>query len=204
MTDVIDFYDRHPISELQVLDAVRRRRGALTEAPLTADDLFEFDQDHYGGLAAVDALARLAGIEARTRVLDICAGLGGPARFLAEARIEPAAREWQGGGVGANDPDLPVEPDQPREPGRAHGPAGVQLDGDHAAAAPGGQEAGGPPQAGADVEDTGAGVDAGQAGEGVDGGEAAVVILVELEQVIGGERNLGQRAAAPADCVEHL
>src|SRR6266850_4821698 len=48
--DVIDFYDRHPISESQVLAAVRRRRGLLTEAPLSADDLFEFDQDHYGGL----------------------------------------------------------------------------------------------------------------------------------------------------------
>ena len=81
--DVIDFYDRHPISEMQVLAAVRRRRGALTATPLTADDLFDFDQDHYGGLAAVDALARLAGIDAGTRVLDLCAGLAGPARFLA-------------------------------------------------------------------------------------------------------------------------
>jgi len=86
MTDVIDFYDRHPISEAEVLAAVRRRRGALADAPLTADDLFDFDQDHYGGLAAVDALARLGGIEARTRVLDLCAGLGGPARFLASRR----------------------------------------------------------------------------------------------------------------------
>jgi sarcosine/dimethylglycine N-methyltransferase len=84
--DVIDFYDRHPISEAQVLDAVRRRRGALSETPLTADDLFDFDQDHYGGLAAVDALARLAGIDARARVLDLCAGLAGPARFLASRR----------------------------------------------------------------------------------------------------------------------
>ncbi|HXD99338.1 MAG TPA: methyltransferase domain-containing protein [Candidatus Acidoferrum sp.] len=86
MTDVSDFYDRHPISEAQVLAALRRRRGALAGTPLTADDLFEFDQDHYGGLAAVDALARLAGIDARTRVLDLCAGLGGPARFLASRR----------------------------------------------------------------------------------------------------------------------
>jgi sarcosine/dimethylglycine N-methyltransferase len=86
MTDVIDFYDRHPISEGQVLAAVRRRRGALADGPLTADDLFDFDQDHYGGLAAVDALARLAGIDAHTRVLDLCAGLGGPARFLATRR----------------------------------------------------------------------------------------------------------------------
>jgi ubiquinone/menaquinone biosynthesis C-methylase UbiE len=86
MTDVIDFYDRHPISEAQVLAAVRRRRGALADAPLTADDLFDFDQDHYGGLAAVDTLARLGGIEAHARVLDLCAGLGGPARFLASRR----------------------------------------------------------------------------------------------------------------------
>jgi len=84
--DVIAFYDRHPISESQVLAAVRRRRGALAEAPLTADDLFDFDQDHYGGLAAVDALARLAGIGPGTRVLDVCAGLAGPARFLASRR----------------------------------------------------------------------------------------------------------------------
>jgi SAM-dependent methyltransferase len=80
---VIDFYDRHPISEQQVLDAVRRARGG---GPLAADDLFPFDQDHYGGLAAVDALARRAGIGERSRVLDICAGLGGPARFLASRR----------------------------------------------------------------------------------------------------------------------
>jgi SAM-dependent methyltransferase len=80
---VIDFYDDHPISEQQVLDAVRRVRGA---GALGADDLFPFDQDHYGGLGAVDALAQRAGSDAGTRVLDICAGLGGPARFLASRR----------------------------------------------------------------------------------------------------------------------
>src|SRR5439155_1155823 len=53
---IIDFYDRHPISEGQVLDAVRRARGSADA--LTADDLYPFDQDHYGGLGAVDALAR--------------------------------------------------------------------------------------------------------------------------------------------------
>jgi sarcosine/dimethylglycine N-methyltransferase len=84
--DVADFYDRHPISEAQVLAALARRRGGLAGAPLTADDLFEFDQDHYGGLAAVDTLARLAGVGPATRVLDLCAGLAGPARFLASRR----------------------------------------------------------------------------------------------------------------------
>jgi sarcosine/dimethylglycine N-methyltransferase len=83
--DIVDFYDRHPISEAQVLAALARRRG-LAAGPLTADDLFDFDQDHYGGLAAVDTLARLAGIGPSTRVLDLCAGLAGPARFLASRR----------------------------------------------------------------------------------------------------------------------
>jgi len=72
-TDVLDFYDRHPISEAQVRAALARRRG-VTDAVITAEDLFEFDQDHYGGLAAVDTLARLAGVSATTRVLDTESG----------------------------------------------------------------------------------------------------------------------------------
>lgn len=80
---VIDFYDRHPISEAQVLAAVAHRRGGVLTGALSAEDLFEFDQDHYGGLAAVATLAQRAGIGGASRVLDVCAGLGGPARFLA-------------------------------------------------------------------------------------------------------------------------
>jgi sarcosine/dimethylglycine N-methyltransferase len=82
IVSVSDLYDRHPINEAQVLAAVARRRGTGTAA-LRAPDLFDFDQDHYGGLAAVAALARKAGVASTTRVLDVCAGLGGPARFLA-------------------------------------------------------------------------------------------------------------------------
>jgi len=61
--------------------AARRGGGRLA-----AEDLFDFDQDHYGGVEAVDVLARRAGVEAASRVLDVCAGLGGPARFLASRR----------------------------------------------------------------------------------------------------------------------
>ena len=68
-----------------MLDAAARRRGGDLRG-LRAEDLFDFDQDHYGGLAAVDALARRAGVGAASRVLDVCAGLGGPARFLATRR----------------------------------------------------------------------------------------------------------------------
>jgi ubiquinone/menaquinone biosynthesis C-methylase UbiE len=80
---VREYYDEHPISEAHVLAALA---GQGLAGPVTADDLFEFDQDHYGGLAAVDALARRAGVGAASRVLDVCAGLGGPARFLASRR----------------------------------------------------------------------------------------------------------------------
>ncbi len=79
---VIDFYDHHPIDEDHVLSSVSLRRGTL--AGLRAEDLFDFDQDHYGGLAAVEALARRAAIATGQRVLDVCAGLGGPARVLAQ------------------------------------------------------------------------------------------------------------------------
>ena len=77
-----DYYDHHPINEARALEALSRPGLGRP----TADDLFEFDQDHYGGLAAVDALARRAGIGATSRVLDVCAGLGGPARFVADRR----------------------------------------------------------------------------------------------------------------------
>lgn len=78
---VVDFYSRHPISEDQIVDALRRRGKDLKR--LVPEDLYDFDQDHYGGLEAVEALGRRAGIDAASRVLDVCAGLAGPARFMA-------------------------------------------------------------------------------------------------------------------------
>lgn len=78
---VVDFYRRHPISEDQIVDALRRRGKDLKQ--LAPEDLYDFDQDHYGGLEAVEALGRRAGIDALSRVLDVCAGLAGPARFMA-------------------------------------------------------------------------------------------------------------------------
>jgi len=81
LPSVVDFYSRHPIGEGQILDALRRQGKDLDR--LQPEDLYELDQDHYGGLEAVDALARRARIDAASRVLDVCAGLAGPARFIA-------------------------------------------------------------------------------------------------------------------------
>ena len=79
---VVDFYDRHPINETQVLESARAQSGRAGR-PLEPEDLWSWDQDHYGGLGAVEMLARRAAIVPGMAVLDVCAGLGGPARFLA-------------------------------------------------------------------------------------------------------------------------
>ncbi len=53
---------------------------------LTPQDLAPLDQFHTRGLAATAELLELAGITAGLSVLDVGAGIGGPARFLAATR----------------------------------------------------------------------------------------------------------------------
>lgn len=77
----IDFYERHPISADIILGKLRAARGHLDD--VSPQELFAHDQDHYGALAANDALAERAKIGKGSRVADFCAGLGGPARYLA-------------------------------------------------------------------------------------------------------------------------
>jgi ubiquinone/menaquinone biosynthesis C-methylase UbiE len=78
---VVAFYNRHPISRDQILASLAAHRGQL--ARLAPEDLFPYDQDHYGGLEAVDALADCAAIGPGKQVADFRAGLAGPARYLA-------------------------------------------------------------------------------------------------------------------------
>lgn len=77
----IDFYERHPISSAIIVSKLNASRGHLNA--VAPEELFPHDQDHYGGLEANDVLAERAGIGKGTRVVDFCAGLGGPARYLA-------------------------------------------------------------------------------------------------------------------------
>jgi len=60
-------------------------RGIDDDAPLDVEDLTPFDQYHYHGTAAVDAAIAALGIGPQTRVLEVGAGIGGPARYLAAA-----------------------------------------------------------------------------------------------------------------------
>jgi sarcosine/dimethylglycine N-methyltransferase len=80
-TQLLYFYNRHPISRDIILAKLQASRGHLDN--LRPEELFPHDQDHYGGLKATDELARQAQIGLATRVADFCAGLGGTVRYLA-------------------------------------------------------------------------------------------------------------------------
>src|SRR5262252_5476329 len=84
MTDVIDGVRDH----YRATGLSERLKTALTalgpeDQRLTAQQLAALDQFHTRGLAATAELAKLAGITADMSVLDVGAGVGGPARFLA-------------------------------------------------------------------------------------------------------------------------
>jgi sarcosine/dimethylglycine N-methyltransferase len=81
LRSVIRFYEAHPINEYEILEKLRA--DGIDLRTLTEEVLKDYDQDHFGGLEAVDVLAEKAGIDASTRVLDVCSGMGGPARYLA-------------------------------------------------------------------------------------------------------------------------
>jgi cyclopropane fatty-acyl-phospholipid synthase-like methyltransferase len=68
------------------LDRIERGLAAQGIAPGAAvrpEQLFALDQWHYHGTEAIAAAARTLGLTAASHVLDIGAGVGGPARFLA-------------------------------------------------------------------------------------------------------------------------
>ena len=80
-SQTIYFYNRHPISCDIILAKLKASRGHLND--LRPEDIYPHDQDHYGGVAATDELARGAQISDGSRVADFCAGLGGTVRYLA-------------------------------------------------------------------------------------------------------------------------
>jgi len=82
--DLITFYDTHPINEDEIL-AKAAASGKNLDA-LTQPDLQNLDQDHYGGTRVTDIIAEAAGIQREHHVLDVCSGMGGPARWLAYHR----------------------------------------------------------------------------------------------------------------------
>lgn len=81
-------FTEHPLSEASILERLREQ-GAdfehLRETDLAEDPQAGItDQNHIGGCALALALGARAGIRAGMRVLDLCAGLGGTGRVLAD------------------------------------------------------------------------------------------------------------------------
>ncbi len=101
--NVVNFYDTHPINEQQILEKLAQ--DGVDLSALSEDILQNYDMDHYDGVAAIDVLARNAGVSESSYILDVAAGMGGPARYLAhnfgcrvtgidltESRVEGAKR----------------------------------------------------------------------------------------------------------------
>jgi SAM-dependent methyltransferase len=68
------------------LDRIERglaAQGIGPQAPIRPEQLFALDQWHYHGTEAIAAAAQALGLTAKSRVLDVGAGVGGPARYLA-------------------------------------------------------------------------------------------------------------------------
>ena len=74
------FYDFHPISAQQIFEAVAAR--GIAKEDITEEVLQLHDQDHYGGTQAVDRLMTQASLISSDHLLDVCSGVGGPARYL--------------------------------------------------------------------------------------------------------------------------
>ncbi len=96
MSTLLTSYYDGPDLTGRVRDALRQ--AGLDPERLRVEDLAALDQFHALGLAATLALAELAELEPGERVLDLGAGIGGPARVLAArfgarmVAVEPTAR----------------------------------------------------------------------------------------------------------------
>lgn len=84
MTDALDEVRNH-YNASGLSERLKAALGSLgpEDARLTPQQLGTLDQFHTRGLPATAELARLAGIAADMSVLDVGAGVGGPARFIA-------------------------------------------------------------------------------------------------------------------------
>ncbi|MEM9852505.1 MAG: methyltransferase domain-containing protein [Pseudomonadota bacterium] len=95
MTDAIKTMGLYPRADRILADLAHLGFGP--DAPLTVDVLSQFDQLHYHGTAAIDAAIDALGIGPGDRVLEVGAGWGGCARYLAQkSGAQVTAVELQG------------------------------------------------------------------------------------------------------------
>ncbi|OED47216.1 hypothetical protein AB838_16630 [Rhodobacteraceae bacterium (ex Bugula neritina AB1)] len=83
MTDAIKSMQLYPRAE-RILDDLAAL-GYSDDSALSVAEVNQFDQLHYHGTDAIDAAITACGIQAGDRVLEVGAGWGGCARYLAQA-----------------------------------------------------------------------------------------------------------------------
>jgi hypothetical protein len=119
--------------------------------------------------------------------------------FLAQADVERATPERKGAGVAAHQRHPRRQPDVTCQTGGATHAARMELDADHAAPPTARQEPRGTAEPRADVEHAGRRAHARPPRQDVDRGDPAVVVLVEVEQVLGREASGGTTGGGGAD-----
>jgi sarcosine/dimethylglycine N-methyltransferase len=77
----IDYYDGPEIADV-IFDALKQ--AGVDIDPLDIDELAALDEFHALGRPATIAMAELCGVPPDSRLLDLGAGIGGPARLLAQ------------------------------------------------------------------------------------------------------------------------
>src|SRR5215218_4134461 len=86
------YYDHDGTDPLSVVLDALRESGRDAER-IEIDDLAGIDEFHALGRPATMALAELAGVDRGAEIVDVGAGLGGPARFGARVTaVEPTRR----------------------------------------------------------------------------------------------------------------
>ena len=79
---VINFYDNHPINYREIVSKLEESDIPLES--LTESELSKYDQDHYDGSQAIDILVDELKISSKLRTLDLCCGVGGTTRYIAD------------------------------------------------------------------------------------------------------------------------
>ena len=77
-----DMYSNHPINYDQIINSLKEAGKDLCN--ITQDDLSLFDQDHYDGSRAIDVLIEKLKIKSTDKLIDLCCGLGGTSRYVAD------------------------------------------------------------------------------------------------------------------------
>ena len=70
--------------QVERIETELRALGITEDDPLAVEDLLPFDQYHYRGTAAVDEALAALEVGPGHHLLDVGAGLGGPARYMAQ------------------------------------------------------------------------------------------------------------------------